>query len=86
MPGGLHGLSFVDGIDFVISRDLVQPMVDAGRNPAPFIAFAEDIAMSVIVHGLLKVPILDSWYGEPGGKGPMLFFLRHGLTREEARA
>jgi hypothetical protein len=83
----VHGLSFVDGIDFIISADLVQPMVSTGRSsPASYSAFAEDIAMSVIVHGLLEVPILDSWYGEPGGKGPMLFFLRHGLTKEEVCA
>ncbi len=81
------GLSFVDGIDFIISADLVQPMVSTGRSsPARYSAFAEDIAMSVIVHGLLEVPILDTWYGEPGGKGPLLFFLRHGLTREEVCA
>ena len=80
--GWVQGLSFVNGIDFIISSDLVQPMVEAGRDTAAYSAFAEDIAMSVIVHGILKVPILDAWYGEPGGKGPLLFFLSNGLTKE----
>jgi hypothetical protein len=77
----MKNLSFVNGIDFIISADLVQPMLDAVPQ-TNVLAFAEDIAMSVLVHGVLQVPILDAWYGEPGGKGPLLYFPSHDITRE----
>lgn len=80
--GWVYDLHFVNGIDFIISSDLVQPMVDVGlSDPGAYESFAEDIAMSVIVHGFLAVPILDSWYGEPNGKGPIIFFISPGLEK-----
>lgn len=68
--------SFVSGIDMVLPWDVVPRLLaSAAENEATYIELPEDVGLSVILHYQLKMPLLDSWDGEPRGAGPLLWFI-----------
>ncbi len=68
--------SFTSGIDMVLPWDVVPRLLaSAAENEATYIELPEDVGLSVILHYQLKIPLLDSWDGEPGGAGPLLWFI-----------
>lgn len=67
--------SFLVGYSMIFSGDLVEPILLAAReNVRRYQEFNEDIALSIIVHEILGVPILDTWYGDPNKNGPLIWF------------
>jgi hypothetical protein len=77
--------SFIVGYSMIFSSDLIEPILKMSRDDIQsYKEFNEDVALSIIIHGLLKTPILDTWYGQPEENGPLIWFFGPGTEDIEA--